>query len=194
MQEEHVGCRPHSRDTKSQSCWHLLLKLYSVVLNLFFLVFSASTRSEIFPSNFFFLRAGEERSSCMIAWQTFSFFRSSFKLSFWFQELLVSITYKTVNFVLRSEFYRQSQDTELGVAKSSSIFSIKKQMFGSRTWAPPSTKVTSLNTDPKVRMSLLAFRAPMDKHILRQSHFPALLYPKYLSIPSGFNNWGLRDW
>lgn len=119
------------------------------------------------PSNFFSLRAREERSCYLIAWQFFSLFSSSFKLSFRFQQLPISITCKTVNFVLSSEFYRQSQGTELDIAKSSSIFSIKKQMFGSRTWATPSNKGTSLNTDPKVRVSLLASNALMDKHILR---------------------------
>lgn len=40
-------------------------------------------------------------------------------------------------------------------------------MFGSRTWAPPSNKGSFLNTDPKVRVSLLASSALMDKHTLR---------------------------
>lgn len=60
-------------------------------------------------------------------------------------------------------------------------------MFGSRTWAPPSNKGTSLNADPKVTVFLLASIAQMDKPILRQSHFLALLYPEYLFIPRRFN-------
>lgn len=72
-----------------------------------------------------------------------------------------------VNFVLSSEFYRHSQGNELDITKSNNVFKIKKQMLGSRTWAPPSNKGTSLNTDPKVRVSLLACSALMDKRILR---------------------------
>lgn len=60
-------------------------------------------------------------------------------------------------------------------------------MFGPRTWAPPSNKGNSLNTDPKVRVSLLASSALMDVHIPRYSHFLALLYPEYLFIPRRFN-------
>lgn len=60
-------------------------------------------------------------------------------------------------------------------------------MFGSRAWAPPSNKGASLNTHPKVRQSLLAPSALMDKHILRQLHFLALLYTEYLFIPRRFN-------
>lgn len=74
-----------------------------------------------FPSHFFPLRAGEERSCCLIAWQSLSLFSSSFKLSLWFQQLPTSITCKTVNLVLSSEFHKQSQGTELDIAKSSSV-------------------------------------------------------------------------
>lgn len=39
-----------------------------------------------FPSHFFPLRDREERSCCLITWQSLSLFSSSFKLSLWFQQ------------------------------------------------------------------------------------------------------------